>query len=145
MTVQRDFGRIARWWIRLDTSSAASGPTDPTIPATRVVTEEALGLGFCVPFRTAEPSGVRTVAAWRIDGSGTASPVPLASLPSAPADLDHGALYAPPPSTPPDPTATPDGSVWSPGRYVFAVTPVTPGAAADWFAVDIEHWSHVAP
>jgi hypothetical protein len=136
-TVQRDFGRLARWWLRLDTAPGASGPLDPSIPIIHVSTQQALGVGFCAPYRAGGGTPVEDVAAWRVDATGRAVPVQLDPLPGVQPVDGHGALYGPP-----TPAARRTESAWQPGRYVFQVTS-RDIAAPVWFAVALETWRSV--
>jgi hypothetical protein len=131
-TLQRDFGRQARWWLRLETASEATGPLDPGIPVTRVSTQQALGVGFCAPYRSGGGSAVSGVEAWRLEGAGDAIPVMLDPLPGSQPIDGHGGLYAPP-----TPVALPTGPAWQPGRYVFQVLS-REGEASTWFGVVLE-------
>ena len=131
-TLQRDFGRQARWWLRLETASVATGPLDPGIPVTRVSTQQAIGVGFCAPYRSGVGSAVSGVEAWRLDSGGRAVPVMLDPLPGSQPIDGHGGLYAPP-----TPVALPSGPAWQPGRYVFQVLS-RKGEAATWFGVVLE-------
>ncbi len=131
-TVQRDFGRLARWWLRLDTAPQASGPLDPSIPVIHISTQQALGLGFCAPYRRGGGTPVEGVAAWRLDAAGRAVPVHLDPLPGVQPVDGHGALYAPP-----TPAARTSEAAWQPGRYVFQVASQDI-AAPVWFAVALE-------
>jgi hypothetical protein len=136
-TVQRDFGRLARWWLRLDTAAGASGPLDPSIPVIHLSTQQALGVGFCAPYRAGGGTPVEGVAAWRLDAAGRAVPVHLDPLPGVQPVDGHGALYAPP-----TPAARTMEAAWQPGRYVFQVTS-RDIAVPVWFAVALETWRSV--
>jgi hypothetical protein len=136
-TVQRDFGRLARWWLRLDTAPEASGPLDPSIPVIHISTQQALALGFCAPYRTGGGTPVEGVAAWRLDAAGRAVPVHLDPLPGVQPVEGHGALYAPP-----TPAIRPRDAAWQPGRYVFQVTS-RDTVEPVWFAVALETWRSV--
>jgi hypothetical protein len=136
-TVQRDFGRLARWWLRLDTAAGASGPLDPSIPIIHLSTQQALAVGFCAPYRTGGDTPVEDVAAWRLDAAGRAVPVRLDPLPGVQPVDGHGALYAPP-----TPAARPTVAAWQPGRYVFRVKSRDISASV-WFTVALETWRSI--
>lgn len=130
-TIQRDFGRFARWLQRLDTTATASGVLDPSIPTIEVVSEETEGLGFCAPYR-AGPDVAWTVMAWRIQPFGGPVPMVLEPLPDE-IPTDHGAVFAPPVS----PGAA-GVRFWPAGHFVFLVASTTNQTPVAWFGVDVE-------
>jgi hypothetical protein len=132
-SIQRDFGRLARWWLRMDTVAAATGPSDPAIPSVTVTSQEALGIGFCAPFRLASARPTIDVEAWSVDAAGRPQPLELRPIRTAGPAPGHGAIYEPPP--PPGQPATAQ-LAWAPGRYVFAVFGVDTRPV--WFAVSLQ-------
>jgi len=132
-SIQRDFGRLARWWLRMDTVAAAAGPSDPSIPSVTVTSQEALAIGFCAPFRLASAKPTIDVRAWSVDGTGRAQSLELRPVGTAGPAPGHGGVYQPPPTA-----GQPDlaQSAWAPGHYVFAVYGVD--TLPVWFAVSLQ-------
>jgi len=130
-TIQRDFGRLARWLQRLDTLPAARGVLDPSIPTIEVVSEETEGLGFCAPYRE-DPGAVRSVSAWQIDP--VAGPLTL-SLEPIPDEIpgSHGAVFAPPRLG-----SAAGERYWPAGHFVFLVGSPAEDMPVAWFGVHVE-------
>jgi hypothetical protein len=128
-SIERWRGGTIRIWRALETSRTATGPTDPTIPVTPLVSEGVIELGWCAPTYGADrPEGAATIDAWR-DGA-TAEPVTLAVDRRLGTTSRSGALYVPPRRP-----VSSRGLTWPPGRYVFRHH--TDRGSDRWFVLEV--------
>jgi hypothetical protein len=125
--------RTVRVWRAIETASAASGPDDPAIPRSPVVSEGVRELGWCAPVVGDErPAGDATVDVWRLGQAG-ATPVTLLQDQPFAFTSAFGAMYAPPGSQPGRDTRV---ASWLAGRFVFRHR--TDDGHERWFGVDVE-------
>ena len=113
-----EFGpaREARTWFAMETMSQVAGPTDPTIPFRRLMSEHVVAIGFCAPdvdVAVGPSTGfVRATGArvWQVAG-GAAEELVDVELVERPGS-GIAELYRP---------ATDRPRTWPPADYVFQV------------------------
>lgn len=119
----------------------ATGPLDPSIPFTRLVSPAVTALGFCAPDgRTAAAAALRAVA-WSA-GRGRPARIIATGWPEGAAMPYPGAQAAVVPSPPPalsaevvSPVMSPGPASWPTGRYVLQLT--RDGGRATWLGLEI--------
>jgi hypothetical protein len=119
----------------------ATGPLDPSIPFTRLVSPAVTALGFCAPAgRTATGASLRAVA-WSA-GRGRPARIIAAGWPEGAAMPYPGAAGAVVPSPRPassagvvTPVMSPGPASWPAGRYVLQLT--RGGGGATWLGLEI--------
>lgn len=130
-SVERWLDQTVRVGRAVEPAITASGPEDPAIPVTPVVSEGLLELGWCAPVagEDAWPGDTR-LEVWRIEGKdGRPEALSPAGWPGIASPF--GAL-----SPPPRPWAQQDGPpVWPDGRYVFHHEAAD--GADRWFALEV--------
>ncbi|MEO6350149.1 MAG: hypothetical protein ABIP53_05820 [Candidatus Limnocylindrales bacterium] len=107
---------------------AASGPSDPTLPTSRLFALALRGVGVCVP-RTPVMSPVdelMQVILWQVDSDGEAHEVARPVILDEPL-FEIGEAYYGPPSD--------EGELWPAGRYAFEIKRIA-GGRSRWMALE---------
>jgi hypothetical protein len=132
-TVEGYGDRARRLWRAMETTTAAVGPSDRTIPTTLIVSEGVRSLGWCAPVVGRDrPSSDATVEVWRIDGD-DARPLDLDPILPPDRPSPFGVMYAAP--TAGADASPPSRASWPDGRLVFRYAS---GQIVRWFAIQID-------
>jgi hypothetical protein len=128
--------QTVRVWRALEPATTASGPNDPGIPVTPVVSEGVEELGWCAPVVGAgRPLGNATLHVWRTSASG-ATPVSMRQDRPIGDASALGALYGPPTVEPAAAASFGRTRTWPDGRYVFRHR--SSDGQERWFAIEVE-------
>jgi hypothetical protein len=130
-SVERTIDQRIRVWRALEPATAASGPDDPTIPDTSVVSEGLTELGWCAPvIGNEKPTPPVDIAVW-LRTAGVARPITLDSSRPLSDRSPYGELYGPPGKGPSSRAAS-----WPDGTYVFRYREAD--GRERWFAIEVE-------